>query len=53
MSQGRRIWAANCFHCNFINTSKRIDTNSALSNKLFDMPKTKEELHVGPEKQVE
>ena len=52
-SWGFKAPAANCFHCNVINTSRRIDTSSAISNKLFNMPKTKGELHVGPEKQVE
>ena len=34
--------AAHCSHCNLISTSRRIDTSSAISNKLFDMPKPKE-----------
>ena len=38
MSRGPKIWAVNCFHYNLIKTSKRIDTNSAISNRLFDMP---------------
>ena len=44
-----RGWVKTCFHCNLINTSRRIDTSSAISNKLFNMAKTKGELHVGPE----
>ena len=31
--------AANCSHCNLISTSRRIDTCSAISNRLFDMSK--------------
>ena len=42
MSSGPKFWAANCFHYNLINTSKRIDTNSAISNMLFDMPQPRE-----------
>ena len=43
----RKSWspaapAANCTHCNLISTSKRIDTGSAISNRLFDMPKPRE-----------
>ena len=37
MSRGPKVWAANYFHCNLINTSKRINTNSAISNRLFNM----------------
>ena len=50
ISWGPKARAANCFHCNLINTSRRIDTSSAISNMLFNMPKTKGELHMGPEK---
>ena len=53
ISWGSKAPAANCFHYNSINTSKRIDTSSAISNMLFNMPKTNGELHVGPGKQVE
>ena len=42
MSWGPQAPAANCFHCNLINTSRRIDTSSAISNKLFNMPKPRE-----------
>ena len=42
MSRGPKIWAANYFHYNLINTSKRIDTNSAISNRLFNMPSPRE-----------
>ena len=42
MSRGPKIWAANCFHYNLINTSKHIDTNSAISNRLFNMPRPRE-----------
>ena len=38
ISWGSKAPAANCFHYNSINTSKRIDTSSAISNRLFDMP---------------
>ena len=31
--------ATNCFHCNVISMSRRIDTSSAISNRLFNMPK--------------
>ena len=31
--------ATNYFHCNVISTSRRIDTSSAISNRLFKMPK--------------
>ena len=34
--------AANYSHCNLISTPKHIDTGSAISNKLFDMPKPRE-----------
>ena len=44
---------ANCSHCNLISMSKRIDTGSAISNRLFTMPKPGGELHVGPGRQVE
>ena len=30
--------ATNCFHCNVISTSRHIDTSSAISNRLFNMP---------------
>ena len=42
MSWGPEIWAPNYFHYNLINTSKRIDTNSAISNRLFNMPQARE-----------
>ena len=42
ISRGPESWAANCFHYNLINTSKHIDTNSAISNMLFDMPQPRE-----------
>ena len=42
MSWGPKIWAANRFHYNLINMSKCIDTNSAISNRLFDMPQPRE-----------
>ena len=48
ISWGPKAPAANYFRCNLINTSRRIDTSSAISNMLFNMPKTKGELHVGP-----
>ena len=38
ISWGPKAPAANCFHCNLINTSRRIDTSSAISNRLFNMP---------------
>ena len=38
-SWGPTAPATNCFHCNVISTSRRIDTNSAISNRLFNMPK--------------
>ena len=41
-SRGPKAPAANCSHCNLICTSRRIDTGSAISNKLFDMPKPRE-----------
>ena len=34
--------AANYSHCNLISTSRRIDTSSAMSNRLFNMPKPRE-----------
>ena len=34
--------AANCSHCNIFSTSRCNDTGSAISNKLFDMPKPRE-----------
>ena len=34
--------AANYSHGNLISTSMRIDTGSAISNRLFDMPKPRE-----------
>ena len=34
--------AANRSHCNLISMSKHIDTGSAISNRLFDMPKPRE-----------
>ena len=42
MSRGPKIWTANCFHYNLINMSEHIDTNSAISNMLFDMPQPRE-----------
>ena len=42
MSWGPKIWSANCFHYNLINTAKRIDTNSAIGNRLFNMPQPRE-----------
>ena len=50
ISWGPKAPAAHCFHCNLINTSRRIDTSSVISERLSNMPKTKGELHVGPEK---
>ena len=38
-SWGPTAPATNCFHCNVISTSRRIDTSSAISNRLFNMPK--------------
>ena len=35
VSQCHVSWAANCFHYNLINTSKRICTNSAISNRAI------------------
>ena len=34
--------AADCSHCNLISTSRRIDTGSAISNGLFNMPSPRE-----------
>ena len=42
ISWGLKALVANCFHCNLISTSRRIDTGSAISNRLFDMPKPRE-----------
>ena len=53
ISWGLKAPTANCFHCNLINTLRRIDTSSVISNKLSNMLKTKGEPYVGPEKQVE
>ena len=42
ISWGFKAPAANCFHCNLINTSRRIDTSSVISNRLFNMPSPRE-----------
>ena len=42
ISWGPKARAANYFHCNLIYTLRRIDTNSAISNGLFDMPRPRE-----------
>ena len=34
--------ATNYSHCNLISTSRRIDTGSAISNRLFDVPEPRE-----------
>ena len=39
ISWGSKAPVVNCFHCNLINTSRRIDTSSAISNRLFNMLK--------------
>ena len=39
---GPKARAANCFHCNLINTLRRIDTNGAISSGLFNMPSPRE-----------
>ena len=42
IGRGPESWAVNCFRYNLINTSKSIDTNSAISNMLFNMPSPRE-----------
>ena len=41
-SWGPKAPAANYSHCNLISTSRRIDTGSAISNRLFNMPKPRD-----------
>ena len=41
-SWGPKAPAANCSNCNLISMSRRIDTGSAIRNRLFDMPKPRE-----------
>ena len=42
ISRGPKIWAANYFHYDLINTSMRIGTSSVIGNGLFDMPRPRE-----------
>ena len=41
-SWGPKAPAADCSHCNLISTSRRINTGSAISNRLFEMLKPRE-----------